>query len=291
MYRSDGYKVRTSDAMYEIVPYIMPKRWDASNSIKVDIDLDKMQDYARKCRANGVRMSHMAILIAAYLRLVSQNPLLNRFAMNKKIYARNHFCVSFVTLKPDNDTDTVTKVYLDLDDDIFTVNRKIEEAIEKVQVLEESNSMDDFMHKLLAIPFLLRGAVGAIKVLDKYLTIPFSLVDISPFHTSLFVTNLASIRTDTVNHHLYEFGTTGVFISMGKPVKKTYLDDEGNPYEKKIMELGIMTDERIANGHYLGRCFRELNKYLKNPEVLEKKPEKIVWDPDVKGGIKWRSGK
>ena len=85
MYRTDGKRVHTTDAMYEIVPYIMPKRWDASNSIKVDIDLEKMQEYARKCRANGIKMSHMSILIAAYLRLVSQNPLLNRFAMNKKI--------------------------------------------------------------------------------------------------------------------------------------------------------------------------------------------------------------
>ena len=133
MYRADGNKVSTKDAMYEIVPYIMPKRFDASNSIKVDIDLEKIQEYSRKCRARGVKMSHMAILIAAYLRLVSQNPLLNRFAMNKKIYARNHFCVCFVTLKPDNDTDTVTKVYFDLDDDIFTVNSRIEEAIAKVQ--------------------------------------------------------------------------------------------------------------------------------------------------------------
>ena len=83
MYRTDGKRVHTTDAMYEIVPYIMPKRWDASNSIKVDIDLEKMQEYARKCRAKGIKMSHMSILIAAYLRLVSQNPLLNRFAMNK----------------------------------------------------------------------------------------------------------------------------------------------------------------------------------------------------------------
>lgn len=288
MYRADGNKVSTKDAMYEIVPYIMPKRFDASNSIKVDIDLERIQEYSRKCRARGVKMSHMAILIAAYLRLVSQNPLLNRFAMNKKIYARNHFCVCFVTLKPDSDTDTVTKVYFDLDDDIFTVNNRIEEAIAKVQNGGENNSMDDFMHKLLAVPFLLRGAIGGIKLLDKYFTIPFSLVDISPFHTSLFVTNLASIRTDTIMHHLYEFGTTGVFISMGKPVKKTYLDEDGNAYEKKIMELGIMTDERIANGHYLGRCFRELDRYLKNPEILEEKPKEIKWDPDVKKEIRWR---
>ena len=47
------------------------------------------------------------------------------------------------------------------------------------------------------------------------------------------------------------------------------------------MELGIVTDERIANGHYYGRCFRELNRYYKNPELLETKPESVVRDPDI----------
>ena len=48
------------------------------------------------------------------------------------------------------------------------------------------------------------------------------------------------------------------------------------------MELGIVTDERIANGHYYGRCFKELNRYYKDPHILETKPETIVRDPDVR---------
>lgn len=89
MYRSDGYRVKGNDPMYEIVPHIMPQRYDASNSIKVNIDLEAMQDYIRQCRRRGVSISHMSIIIAGYLRLVSQNPYLNRFVMNKKIYAQS----------------------------------------------------------------------------------------------------------------------------------------------------------------------------------------------------------
>ena len=282
MHRSDGYRIRTNDAMYELVPYIMPKRFDASNSITVDIDLDPIQDYIRKCRADGIRMGHMSVIIASYLRMVSQNPFLNRFSMNKKIYARNHFCVSFVTLKPGCDTDTVSKVYFNLEDDIFTVNDKINAAVEKAQNPGDENSTDKIMSGLLSVPFLARGAVGALKILDKYFTLPFSIVDASPFHTSLFITNLASIRTDAIYHHLYEFGTTGVFIAMGQPMKKTYLNSDDTAYEKKVMELGIVTDERIANGHYYGRCFREMNRYFKNPELLEKKAETVKHDTDIK---------
>ena len=281
MYRADGYRVRTNDAMYELVPYIMPYRYDASNSVTVDIDLDLMQDYIRKCRKKGINMSHMSIIIAGALRIASQNPFLNRFVMNRKIYARNHFCVSFVTLQPGKTSDTVNKLYFNLDDDIFTVNRKVQEAIERTQQPTSQNALDKLMASLVRIPFLVGAAVGVLKFIDKYFTLPFSIINASPFHTSLFITNLASIRTNAIYHHLYEFGTTGIFISMGQPEKKIEKNGE-TVDETKIMPLGIVTDERIANGHYYGRCFRELNRYYRNPELLEIPPEQIVKDPDVK---------
>ena len=281
MYRADGYRVRTNDAMYELVPYIMPYRYDASNSVTVDIDLDLMQDYIRKCRKKGINMSHMSIIIAGALRIASQNPVLNRFVMNRKIYARNHFCVSFVTLQPGKTSDTVNKLYFNLDDDIFTVNRKVQEAIERTQQPTSQNALDKLMASLVRIPFLVGAAVGVLKFIDKYFTLPFSIINASPFHTSLFITNLASIRTNAIYHHLYEFGTTGIFISMGQPERRIEKNGE-TVEEKKIMPLGIVTDERIANGHYYGRCFRELNRYYKNPELLEVPPEQVVRDPDVR---------
>ena len=281
MYRADGYRIRTNDAMYELVPYIMPYRYDASNSVTVDIDLDLMQDYIRKCRKKGINMSHMSIIIAGALRIASQNPFLNRFVMNRKIYARNHFCVSFVTLQPGKTSDTVNKLYFNMDDDIFTVNRKVQEAIERTQQPTSQNALDKLMASLVRIPFLVGAVVGVLKFIDKYFTLPFSIINASPFHTSLFITNLASIRTNAIYHHLYEFGTTGIFISMGQPERRIEKNGE-TVEEKKIMPLGIVTDERIANGHYYGRCFRELNRYYKNPELLEVPPEQVVRDPDVR---------
>lgn len=287
MNRADGYRITTTDPIYEIIPHIMPQRYDASNSIKVDIDLEPMQDYIRACRKKGISVSHMSIIIAGYLRLVSQNPYLNRFVMNKKIFARNHFCVSFVTLTPGDETDTVSKLYFNLDDTLETVNEKVMAAIDKAQQNTGSNPVDKLVVKLCRTPFLLTFGVGFLKLLDKYFSLPFSIIDASPFHTGLFVTNLASIRTNTIYHHIYEFGTTGVFISMGQPIKKVRAN--GDAFEEyKVMELGIVTDERIANGHYYGRCFKELSRYYKNPTLLETPPETVQKDPGVrKKNPKW----
>ncbi|MFR8234382.1 MAG: 2-oxo acid dehydrogenase subunit E2 [Anaerovoracaceae bacterium] len=281
MYRSDGYRVSTDDPMYEIAAYVMDKRYDASNSIKQYIDYAPFQQYMIKCRKDGINMSHMSILVAAYLRVVSQNPYLNRFVMNKRIYARNHFCVSFVTLLPGKNRSTVNKVYFNLDDDVFTVNRKLTEAIEKCTAGTEKTAMDKLAKKLVRVPGLLTVAVSMFKFIDKHFFLPFSIVDASPFHTSLFVTNLASIRTGAVYHHLYEFGTTGVFVAMGQLMKRMVINGE-RAEERKFMEVGIVVDERIAEGHYYGRCFREIVKYIKDPSLLEEKPETIVRDPDIK---------
>ena len=281
MYRTDGYRVRTDDPTYEIAAYVMDKRYDASNYIKQDIDLELLQDYVKKCRRKGVAMSHMAIIIAGYIRLVSQNPYLNRFVMNKRIYARNHFCVSFVTLSQDKKDSTVSKVYFNLDDDIFTVSRKINETIQRNQNPANQTSMDKLALKLVRVPGLLSFATGFLKFIDKHFTLPFSIIDASPFHTSFFVTNLGSIRMGAIYHHIYEFGTTGVFVSMGQPVKKLVKNGE-TIEEHKFLELGIVTDERIADGHYYSRCFRELKRFYRNPELLEEKADSVVYDTDIK---------
>ena len=226
-------------------------------------------------------MSHMAIIIAGYIRVVSQNPYLNRFVVNKRVYARNHFCISFVTLTNDRQSSTVSKVYFNLDDDIFTVNQKLNDIIEKSKNTSEESAMDKLAKGLVRTPGLLGLGVSFFKFLDKFFTLPFSIVDASPFHTSLFVTNLASIRTGAVYHHVYQFGTTGVFVSMGQPIKKLFKNGELIE-EHKVMELGITTDERIADGHYYTKCFKELKKYYKNPALLESRPTSIVRDPDIK---------
>lgn len=283
MNRSDGYKLKGCDPFYEIIPHVMNHRYDATNYISLDIDMSAIQKYLNQCRSRGINMKHMSVIIAAYLRLVSQNPHLNRFIINKRIYSRNHFCVSFVTLKTEGDSgeETVVKLYFNLDDDIFEVNRKVTEAIDVNRLSTSDNSMDKLLKGITRIPGLVGGIVGILKLWDKLFSLPFSIIDGSPFHTSLFITNLASLRTNAVYHHIYEFGTTSIFIAMGQPAKRVSKVGE-TVKEKKVIPVKVTVDERVESGYYFARCFREYARYISNPEILEEKPEKIVRDENVK---------
>ena len=117
--------------------------------------------------------------------------------------------------------------------------------------------------------------------MDKHGLLPKSIIDASPFHMSLGITNLASIKTNHIYHHCYDFGTTSIFIAMGNPreIAKTVNDEVAL---ERCIPMGVTMDERICSGAYFAIAFRYFKKLLENPEVLEEKPDEIVPDPNVK---------
>lgn len=271
MKRKDGVRVKDADPMYTIVPYIMDKRYDAMNMITLDIPIEPLKAYMRTTRREGKYVSHLGLIICAYLRAAAQYPFLNRFIVNKKIYDRKDFDVAMVVLK-DGDGDmegTMSKIRLDLNDNIFDVQKKIDDYIASNREVKNKNSTDKLIKKLLAFPGLANFGVGLFKWMDKHGILPASVIKASPFHTSLTVTNLASIKTNHIYHHCYEFGTTSVFIAMGNTREKAF-KEKGEIVFKTCLPLGVVMDERICSGHYFANAFSCIKRYLSNPVLLEK---------------------
>ncbi|MBQ5910685.1 MAG: 2-oxo acid dehydrogenase subunit E2 [Clostridia bacterium] len=271
--RADGKRVRKADPMYTVVPYIMAQRNDAMNMITVDVPVKPIQDYINNKRKEGVRLSHMSVVMAAYLRTVHDFPLLNNFIVNKKIYKHNEFKVAMVVLKSlVTQEETMSKVQFELDDTVFDVNQKMTDYVESNRKESTVNNTDKMISFLVSIPGLLRVGVGLFKLLDRYGLLPKFITDLSPFHASVTLTNLASIRTNHIYHHIYNFGTTSVFIAMGKN-REVAKKVNGEIVFEKCMPLGVVMDERICSGIYFAAAFRKFSAYLENPTLLEEKPE------------------
>ena len=266
--RADGTRVKDASAIVSAIPYIMPKRYDAQNYITEYAEMEPLRRFIRDKRKDGVRISYMALILAAYYKAYQENPKINRFIMNSKIYERNHFCVSFVILKTRADgtpDETNVKVFFEPGDDVISINRKIEDAVALNQCAAHNNNTDRFVNLMFSVPLLPKLLIGTVKLLDRAGLLPRAIIDLSPMHTSLFITNLASINTDAIYHHCYEFGTTGVFVCMGKPIPN-FLTGE---YDKKLMPLGVVMDERICTGHEYALFWQSLRRYLKHPELTE----------------------
>lgn len=268
--RADGRKTKNLTAIEQAIPHIMPKRVDAQNYVTEYVDEEIIKDYIRTVRRErGVRLSRMAVIIAAYYLASLHHPYVNRFVVGSRIYDRNHFCVSFVMLKKRADgtpDETPVKVFMDPEDDIFTINQRINETIEKNSEPKHENSADKFAAFMFSIPVLPYLIMALVRFLDRFGMLPRAIIDLSPFYTSMFITNLASINTTHIYHHVYEFGTTSVFLSVGKSIPN-YMTGE---LDKKLIPISVVMDERICTGHDYALFNKTLQRYLREPQLLEK---------------------
>ncbi len=278
--RADGIRIGGMDPIVQIMPYLMPMRCDSQVFLKHNIDLSKLNAYIKEQRAKGERISHMQIIMAAYLRALGQNPNINRFILNKKYYSRNNCSISFNVLKDPTDADkgeTVVKLKFDLTDTIYDVRDRVEAGIAANRGDQPENFLDKLAAGLLKVPGLPALIVGIVKFLDAVNMTPRVLVDELPFYSSMYVTNTASIGLTDVYHHIYNFGNVSIFLSMGKPERIAVTDREGTRM-KRYLPIGITVDERVCSGAHYALFFSDMKHFLDHPELLETAPESVKFD-------------
>lgn len=270
-HRSDGRKLKTVPPFFRVIPCVMLERNDAQVYFKQDIKLKELDEYIDRKAQEGIKLSYMNIIYAAIVRIIAERPYLNRFAMNGSLYARNQIFVSLAIKKSfaDEGQETTIKLPFTGTENIFEIKEKLDKAIEQNKDYSTSNNTDALAKAFSIVPNgFIRVAFKFIKFLDKHGAVPKAIISASPFHTSVFLTNVGSLGIDSIYHHLYNFGTTSLFFAMGKK-KKSYIYDDDEMHEEKCITIAFVGDERICDGYYYATSFKQLSKYLKKPELLE----------------------
>ena len=266
--RPDGIRVHDEDPMYDLIPQFLAHRYDAMNMVTVDIPMQPLHDYMNQKRHEKQPVSHLALIVSAYGRVAQEFPKLNRFISgSRKLFQHKNFTVSMVVMRPDSEGSAMSKFEVTAEDTIFTIQDKITSYI-STNRQANANSLDKWMKRLVRIGGLVQLFGIAARFLDKHGLLPRSLCEASPFHASLLISNLASIRVNHIYHHVYEFGTTSVAITMGNP-RMVARESRGDVVFDKCIPLGVVMDERIASGQYFGQAFARLKRYLAHPELLE----------------------
>jgi hypothetical protein len=276
MKRSDGVLLKSLDPFVKIIPYIMERRSDAQNFSKHVVCVDAIDRYIQEKKKQGIRLSYLHLFIAAYVRVIDERPQLNRFVMNSRLYQRNKICISMAvkrSLRTDDDEETTVKFEFTGKENIFEVIEIIDRMIAEAVAADSDTDTDKLAALIMSMPGIVtKLLVKTIKLMDRWNMLPASVIDASPFHTTVFFTYLKSINANYIYHHLYDFGTTGLFVALGKPRKMPMVQND-QVVVKKCCEIGYTMDERICDGLYFARSFRLLEKYLENPYLLENRNE------------------
>ena len=286
--RRDGYLVRNLDPMGKLIPYIMKTKSDSWVLVEDRIDITHTQDFLhqmRKSEIPGLTLYH--IIFAAIVRTYSQVPELNRFVQRSNLYARNELKGAMVVMKGmkrDSERTTITPRF-DLDATLPEVAAGIEalanpiDRTKKVAEDENKNDLDKLEIALGMIPgWLISFVFSLLKFLDRHGLIPKFLTDLSPFHTSFFITNMGSIGMQPVFHHIYEFGTLSIFGAIGSKETVYEMDRHGNVQRKTYLNLKFVVDERICDGYVYAIGFKHIKSCISKPEQLMERPKQVIQD-------------
>lgn len=275
--RSDGKKVKDMNIIDKAGPFFMPQRIDAVNLIKIKIPCSPLDEFITKERRAGVSYSYMHIIFATIVRMLYTRKKMNRFIMRGTTYQRNYISISMdIKKKLEDEGENVTVKFLFTGkESLDEIKQIIDEEIAKNVAENNIDSTTKVAGKLCHLPdFMFRWFMAIARWLDKHGMLPKALIKASPFHTSCFITNLKSIKLPYIFHHLYNFGTTSIFVSMGKERMEPYVENNKELKIGKFITLGFTLDERIADGLYMSKTLKLCKDILSNPEsLLTKMPD------------------
>lgn len=261
--RKDGKWIKPKDTIQAIVPFIMPKRCDAEVSSKVDIDVTELIKFvdSQKEEELGYKMTYFHAITACFAKTVYNRSALNRFVKNKRLYQRNKITFAFIAKDKLSDKGEERIVSIDIEpkDNIMTLSKKVAVDVFKVRK-EGTNDMEGILKFFTSLPnFILSIIVKIVMILDKYGLLPDSLTNKDTNYATILLSNLGSIKTNSVYHHLNEYGTNSVIVTIG-----TIREEKG----KKLVDITATLDERIADGFYFAKSIQLADYIARNPKIL-----------------------
>ena len=282
--RCEGRRLRKVSAITCVMPFIMKRRSDALNYFADSIEIDEAEKLVRKLRADGYKnIGLLHVILAAYIRVVSQRPALNRFVSGQRIYARHSIDINMAIKKELslNAPDTMIKARFKPTDSLVEVYNKFNALVEENNNMDSSSDFDGVAGMLTKLPrFIFRFFVWLLEKLDYHGWLPKILLDVSPFHGSMIITSMGSLGIQPIYHHIYDFGNLPIFISYGAKRTNLVYDADGNVTKKHFVDIKVVTDERIVDGYYYASAFKMLKRIMKNPDQLLTPPETVVEDVD-----------
>lgn len=284
--RKDGRRIRTLDPMSQLTSFFQVERNTCSNLYEEAIEITNIERYIRQKRMEGLKdfgLNH--VLLAAYVRALCKYPQLNRFVSGQKVYSRGEdiqYCMVVKKEMSVTSPDTSIKVHLCRTDTAEDVYRKLSSAIKEAKSSQDLDSkIDSLIAYMTLIPsILLKFTVWLLKLLDYFGLLPKFLLELSPFHGSMFFTSIGSLGIAPVYHHLYDFGNIPVFGAFGCKRKALEVQEDGSILQKKYVDLRFTLDERITDGYYYAAFFKHFRAILRHPAILDLPPEELISDID-----------
>ena len=272
--RRDATLLRNTDAMHFIMGIIYPHRADNEAYIAERVNLEPIKAYLAGKNVEGIpfKYTFFHVILTALVKTVTLRPKLNRFYANENYYQRNKITAGFVIKKEfsDGSEEAVALLEAKPDATIDTIHQEIYQRVHATRNEQKKNTTDNSMDILNKLPRCLSKAViRFIRWLDRHGWCPDVLIGDDPNYSSVFLSNLGSIKLRSGYHHLTNWGTCSLFCVIGEKKWTPLYDTHGLVEMRETVDLGLTVDERIADGYYYSKSIRLFKYLLEHPALLE----------------------
>lgn len=274
--RRDGRWVREVTGLQCIMSNLMPNRTDCEVCLQDKIDVTELLPYIEKKNAEHpeYKTTLFHCILVAVSKMVMERPFLNRFIQGRRTYERYDISLGFVAKRrfADGAEESLMVLTPTAEDTIDTVSRKIVGDTTKMRKSETADGgLDATLDVFAKLPrLLLMFVVRCIRWLDFWGLVPKSLTEGDPNFTSVFLSNLGSIKCPSVYHHLNNYGTNSFMVTIGTLHKEEIIMPDGSKQIRDVVDYCATLDERIADGFYFAKSLKLVRHIFAHPEMLDR---------------------
>lgn len=271
--RKDGRRLRDIDGLHQAMAHLLPNRCDAEIFIKEKMDVTNIIRYIEEKKAEdpASKLKAFHIFVAAIAKTVYHRELLNRFVAGRRFYQRNVVSLAFVVRREFNDESEESLLVLKINGDtkLNDISRKITGDVKEIKDGEKGN-VDKVLDLFSGLPRPIQMLVAKlVRILDFFGKMPEAITSGDTNYSSVLLSNIGSIKCGAPYHHLNNYGTNSIMITIGEIHKEQVPGKNGMPVIRDVVDFGITLDERIADGFYFARSVKLLKHIIENPALLE----------------------
>ncbi|MBO6145859.1 MAG: 2-oxo acid dehydrogenase subunit E2 [Bacilli bacterium] len=265
--------------MNQLMIDLKPRRCDADVFINTPIDVTNLVNYIDKRKKAGEKITYFHAFLLALAKTVYNRPKLNRYVKNRHMYEHTNVSISFVAKVEFEDDSEEVMLIIDVapDDNIDSISKKIYDQISVLRNKKfEKKGANGVLDTLGALPNVLRvPLVGILKWTDEIGILPKSLQEDDIYFASAIVTDIGSLKSDSIYHNNTNFGSASSITSIGE-IRDDIKIVNGKEKIYKSAKFGINFDERVADGFYMIKAFKILEHIIENPKLLEDRADTKV---------------
>lgn len=273
--RRDARWVRDITGLQAVMMNIMPNRTDSEVYLSDTFDATELVKFLEKKNAEHpeYKTTVFHAFIVCLARMVKERPLMNRYISGRRTYERYDITLSFVCKRKfaDGAEESLLTVKARDEDTLDSVSRHIVGDVNETRKSDHSTGgIDSAIDAFARMPrLLLMLALRIVRWLDFWGLVPKALTEGDTNYSTILVSNLGSIQAPAVYHHLNNYGTNSIMVTLGTLRKAEVLMPDGTKQIRDVVDIGATLDERIGDGFYFARSLKLVKYIFEHPELLD----------------------